>query len=86
MNYSSKLDIILGPMFSGKTTKLLEVMDTLDQQNIKYLAVKPEIDDRYTDKTDNNFIVSHNLKKKECRVVSNLKEVLEEIQKNKTQE
>lgn len=84
MNYSSKLDIILGPMFSGKTTKLLEVMDTLDQQNIKYLAVKPEIDDRYTDKTDNNFIVSHNLKKKECRVVSNLKEVLEEIQKNKT--
>ena len=51
-------------MFSGKTTKLLEVMDTLDQQNIKYLAVKPEIDDRYTDKTDNNFIVSHNLKKK----------------------
>tara|TARA_B100000161_G_C33448801_1_gene368112 strand:- start:113 stop:691 length:579 start_codon:yes stop_codon:yes gene_type:complete len=70
-------------MFSGKTTKLLEIMETLDQQNIKYLAVKPEIDDRYTD-DNNNFIVSHNLKKKECRVVSNLKEVLEEIQKNKT--
>lgn len=84
MNYSSKLDIILGPMFSGKTTKLLEIMDTLDKQNIKYLVVKPEIDDRYTEKTDNNFIVSHNLRKKECRVVSNLKEVLDEIKKNKT--
>ena len=52
---SSKLDIILGPMFSGKTTKLLEIMDTLDNKNIKYIAVKPQIDDRYTSK-DNNAI------------------------------
>jgi len=83
MNYSSKLEIILGPMFSGKTTKLLEIMDTLDEQNIKYIAVKPEIDNRYTD-DNNNFIVSHNLKKRECQVVSNLKDVLKEIQKSKT--
>lgn len=80
MNYSSKLDIILGPMFSGKTTKLLEIMDTLDEKDIKYIAVKPQIDNRYTD-DNNNFIVSHNLKKRECQVVANLKEVLEEIQK-----
>ena len=45
MNLNSKLDIILGPMFSGKTTKLLEIMDTFDKQKIKYLAVKPKIDD-----------------------------------------
>ena len=63
MSLNSKLDIILGPMFSGKTTKLLEIMDTFDEQNIKYLAVKPKIDDRYTSGSkDTNFIVSHNLK------------------------
>lgn len=81
---SSKLDIILGPMFSGKTTKLLEIMDALDNQNIKYIAVKPQIDDRYTTKENSNFIVSHNLKKKECQVVQNLDQVLVQIKNNKT--
>jgi len=85
MSLNSKLDIILGPMFSGKTTKLLEIMDTFDEQNIKYLAVKPKIDDRYTSGSkDTNFIVSHNLKKKECKLINNLKEILEEIKKFKT--
>ena len=32
---SSKLDMILGPMFSGKTTKLLEIMEMFDKKNIK---------------------------------------------------
>ena len=55
---SSKLDMILGPMFSGKTTKLLEIMDAFDKQGIKYIAVKPNIDNRYNDSDKNNFIVS----------------------------
>lgn len=84
MNQNSKLDIILGPMFSGKTTKLLEIMDALDREGIKYMAVKPHIDDRYTEKNENNYIVSHNLKRKECKLSSNLKEVFQEIKSNKT--
>ena len=51
---NSVLDIILGPMFSGKTTKLFEVMETLDKKGIKYLAIKPQIDDRYNDDNKNN--------------------------------
>ena len=83
MDRNSKLDIILGPMFSGKTTKLLEIMEAFDKEDIKYIAVKPNIDNRYT--TDNNnFLVSHNLKKKECKVVSNLKNIYNEISSNKT--
>ena len=78
MNNSAKLDIILGPMFSGKTTKLLEIMDAFDKKDVKYIAIKPEIDNRYTD-TDNNYIVSHNLKKKQCNITSNLKDIFEEI-------
>ena len=78
MNNSAKLDIILGPMFSGKTTKLLDIMDAFDKKDVKYIAIKPEIDNRYTD-TDNNYIVSHNLKKKQCNITSNLKDIFEEI-------
>jgi len=78
MNNSAKLDIILGPMFSGKTTKLLEIIDAFDKKDVKYIAIKPEIDNRYTD-TDNNYIVSHNLKKKQCNITSNLKDIFEEI-------
>ena len=74
MDKSFKLDIILGPMFSGKTTKLIEIMDSFEKQNIKYLAVKPQIDNRYTKENESNYIVSHNLIKKECKIPSNLKE------------
>ena len=81
---SSKLDMILGPMFSGKTTKLLEIMDVFDKQGIKYIAVKPNIDDRYNETDKNNFIVSHNFTKRECKVTSDLKDIFYEIQKNKT--
>ena len=84
MNQNSKLDIILGPMFSGKTTKLLEIMDALDREGIKYFAVKPQIDDRYVENNENNYIISHNLKKKECKVSSNLKDVFKEISANRT--
>jgi thymidine kinase len=78
---SSKLDMILGPMFSGKTTKLLEMIDMLNKKEVKYIVVKPTIDDRYTN-NNNNFIVSHNFKKKECIVTKNLDNVIEEIKKN----
>lgn len=72
----AKLDLIIGPMFSGKTTKLLEVIHKLESENLKYLVVKPKIDDRYDDK---NFIVSHNMIKKECQVLSDLNELLDTV-------
>lgn len=82
MNTNSVLDIILGPMFSGKTTKLLEIMDTLDSKGIKYMTIKPNIDNRYNDSDKNNFIVSHNLIKRECNVISDLKTLYQELKDN----
>lgn len=79
-----KLDIILGPMFSGKTTKLFEIMDKLEKENIKFITVKPHIDNRYNNNEKNNFVISHNLKKKECKVSNNLKDIFKEIKINKT--
>ena len=83
---ASKLDMILGPMFSGKTTKLLEIIDMFDKQDIKYLAIKPNIDNRYNEDEKNNFIVSHNFKKKECKVTSNLEDVLYQLNECKNDE
>ena len=73
---NSKLDIILGPMFSGKTTKLFEIMEKLDKENINYIAVKPQID---------NYIISHNLEKKQCKVSNNLKDIFNEIKVNNSE-
>ena len=42
------LDLIVGPMFSGKTTKLLELLNTAINQNQRVIAFKHDVDDRYS--------------------------------------
>jgi len=43
MNNSAKLDIILGPMFSGKTTKLLEIMDAFEKKMLNILQLNQRL-------------------------------------------
>jgi thymidine kinase len=43
-----ELIIFSGPMFSGKTTRLLAALDRYHYQNKKILAFKPMLDDRYS--------------------------------------
>lgn len=57
------LHLILGPMFSGKTTKLLEYVHQA-QENV--ISFKPAIDIRY----DQGMICSHDGLKREAVVVS----------------
>src|SRR5690349_3579533 len=42
-----KLTVISGPMFSGKTSKLLAIVEVLTAMGHRVLVVKPEIDNRY---------------------------------------
>lgn len=42
-----KLTVIAGPMFSGKTTKLVGMVDVFERMGYKVLTVKPAIDVRY---------------------------------------
>lgn len=56
------LEIIIGPMFAGKSTELIQRIRKLRVLNKRYLVLKPIIDNRYSD-TD---IVSHNNEKEEC--------------------
>ena len=58
----AKLDIIIGPMFAGKSSELLRRINLLKVLNKNYLVVKPQIDNRFSE----NHIVSHNAIKEKC--------------------
>jgi thymidine kinase len=47
--------IFTGPMFGGKTTKLLSAIDRYSYQKQKIFAFKPSLDDRYS----TGYIVTH---------------------------
>ena len=40
--------MFVGPMFGGKTTKLLSAIDRYKYQGRKILAFKPNVDERYS--------------------------------------
>lgn len=53
------LTIFAGPMYSGKTTKLIKLVEVLKDDGKKVLTVKPNIDTRYTKRPR---LASHDLK------------------------
>lgn len=54
-----KLTVIAGPMFSGKTGKLVGMIDVFTQMGHTVLTVKPKLDNRFG---DNHEIHSHDHK------------------------
>ena len=65
------LDIIMGPMFAGKSCELIKRIRLLKILKKKYLVIKPMLDTRY----DEQMIVSHNFDKEDCIVLSNLEDI-----------
>lgn len=73
MEYSKGyLAIYMGPMYSGKSSKLIEIATSLGDM---CLAVKPVIDNRYT--TTSN-IVSHDGVKYPCILLNKLSDLLDQ--------
>ncbi len=68
------LEIIIGPMFSGKSTEIIRRIRLLQKIDKKILVVKPGIDNRYS----TNKITSHNYESVECTVVNCLNEISSE--------
>jgi thymidine kinase len=69
-----KLELILGPMFSGKSTELIRRIRLFQQINKKVLVLKPQIDSRYLQ----NKITSHNYESVDCVVLNNLRDINED--------
>lgn len=76
------LTVIAGPMFSGKTSKLVAMVDVFTRMGYKVLTVKPKIDNRYGSK---NEIHSHDHRKTQAILVNGQQpqEIVEKILKTK---
>jgi thymidine kinase len=73
------VEVICGPMFSGKTTKLIEKIKFLESYNINFLVFKPVIDDRYSLKEE---LITHNLITFPSFLIKKSEEILSFVQKN----
>ena len=67
------LKLILGCMFSGKSTEIMRIINRLDTIDDKYLLIKHQIDKRYS----SNMICTHNFVQKKCLTVKYLMPILE---------
>lgn len=68
---TGRLELIIGPMFSGKSTKLIEYLDRYESIGKSILKITHPIDNRYGD----NIISSHNNIQRSCIGIENLKDV-----------
>ena len=57
------LELIIGPMFSGKTSRLIQIKQKYTILNKKILTLKPIIDNRYSQQS---VIVTHDQNISEC--------------------
>ncbi len=62
-----KLTVVAGPMFSGKTSKLVAMVEVFTRMGHKVLTVKPKLDDRYGGKDE---IHSHDHKSASAIVIN----------------
>jgi thymidine kinase len=72
---SGRLVVIVGPMYSGKTSELLSYVEIYDLGKKKFKAFKPLIDNRY----ENTYIVSHNKTKIKAIPISKPEEIMKNI-------
>tara|TARA_X000000368_G_C22676024_1_gene556100 strand:+ start:35 stop:586 length:552 start_codon:yes stop_codon:yes gene_type:complete len=67
------IEVICGPMFSGKTEELIRRLKRAIIAKNKILVFKPKIDNRYSE----NLIVSHNNNSIESIIIDNENEILD---------
>ena len=74
MNSTSYLEIILGPMFSGKTSKIVEIYKQCIFCNIPVLVINHSLDKRYHD----TMLSTHDKSMIECTQVNEISAIWEE--------
>jgi thymidine kinase len=67
------LKLYVGPMFSGKSTSLLQQVERYKFAKKSVVCFKPKMDNRYTDE---GFIVTHSGIQVPCVLVNNGKEII----------
>jgi thymidine kinase len=68
------LELIVGCMFSGKSTEIIRTINRLQMIDSKYMLIKPQIDTRYSPGT---MISTHDNLQRKCIVLRNLIQVFD---------
>jgi len=68
------LELILGPMFSGKSSKLIQIIQKYKILKQSILVLKPNIDNRYS---YNSEITTHDKIATDCLLIKELSEILD---------
>jgi thymidine kinase len=71
MSACGKLELIIGPMFSGKSTELIREIRLAKIIDKKVLVIKPLIDNRYS----KNEITAHSFESEKCETIEKLEYV-----------
>ena len=79
MKEDGRLHLILGPMFSGKTSKLLEIYENCILSNISVLVINHSSDIRYSE----NMLSTHNKKMIPCTFINRLNNLFDIENDNK---
>jgi thymidine kinase len=70
-----KLELIIGPMFSGKSTEIIKKSRKLKVINLNYIIIKSCIDTRY----EKDYVVSHDNEKENCIITDDLNSINDEL-------
>ena len=71
-----KIEVVCGPMFSGKSEELMRRLHRATIAKRKFQLFKPSIDDRYSE----DEVVSHAGQKMQCTPVPNAVDILELVE------
>lgn len=75
---SGYIEVICGPMFSGKTSELLRRLERFEVANKKFILIKPSLDTRFSEEE----VVARGKKGKKSVPVKNAEEILLRVKEN----
>lgn len=67
-----EIELIIGPMYSGKSSRLLVLADRYERAKHRVLCLNHSSDKRYS---NNNEIISHNMTKRDCIKTDTIKSI-----------
>ncbi|RHY56339.1 hypothetical protein DYB30_003189 [Aphanomyces astaci] len=73
-----ELQLIIGPMFSGKSTELIRRMRRYQHAQLKCMVVKSKIDDRYT---NDSLVSTHDRQMMKANPLTRLEDMGDEFMK-----
>jgi thymidine kinase len=74
------LELIIGPMYSGKTSKLIEIAKQCNLCDISYVVINHKLDDRFNNVTVNDSMMyTHDKVNIKCIYVDKIKTIMETI-------